>query len=261
MSSPIGTFVDSSSSTPAPSVCGLCYRPFCGVARVYMPNCGCYLHTRCFVGFHIWHLNLEYMEAFFDAWQQHHMQGEDKASFRFPRHRKEMYWAELKCKTRSVETWRRQYLTRHALDLWYIFTVRAVSARAEKVLNLVRDWQRSEWDGWLARFLYLRDKALAVAILNAWLYDASMPALLDSSSEGPDLTSDISPTPSSTSSYTSSYEWFFRLLVETGFGTAAAASPSSTPAPSSRIRMVNRRRKGRRERISALRHALRKRSS
>ena len=182
MSSPIGTFVDSSSSTPAPSVCGLCYRPFCGVARVYMPNCGCYLHTRCFVGFHIWHLNLEYMEAFFDAWQQHHMQGEDKASFRFPRHRKEMYWAELKCKTRSVETWRRQYLTRHALDLWYIFTVRAVSARAEKVLNLVRDWQRSEWDGWLARFLYLRDKALAVAILNAWLYDASMPALLDSSS-------------------------------------------------------------------------------
>ena len=182
MSSPTGTLVDSSSSTPAPSVCGLCYRPFCGVARVYMPNCGCYLHTRCFVGFHIWHLNLEYMEAFFDAWHQHHMQGEDKASFRFPRHRKEMYWAELKCKTRSVETWRRQYLTRHALDLWYIFTVRAVSARAEKVLNLVRDWQRSEWDGWLARFLYLRDKALAVAILNAWLYDASMPALLDSSS-------------------------------------------------------------------------------
>ena len=112
-------------------------------------------------------------------------------------------------------------------------------------MNLVRDWQRSEWDGWLARFLYLRDKALAVAILNAWLYDASMPALLDSSSEGPDLTSD---------------SFFFRLLEETGFGTAAA-SPSSTPAPSSRIRMVNRRRKGRRERISAFRHALRKRTS
>ena len=110
-------------------------------------------------------------------------------------------------------------------------------------MNLVRDWQRSEWDGWLARFLYLRDKALAVAILNAWLYDASMPALLDSSSEGPDLTSD---------------SFFFRLLEETGFGTAAAASPSSTPAPSSRIRMVNRRRKGRRERVSAFRHALRK---
>ena len=220
MSSPTGTL--------APSVCGLCYRPFCGVARVYMPNCGCYLHTRCFVGFHIWHLNLEYMEAFFDAWQQHHMQGEDKASFRFPRHRKEMYWAELKCKTRSVETWRRQYLTRHACDLWYIFTVRAVSVRAKKVLNLVRNWQRSEWDEWLARFFYLRDKALAAAILNEWLI-SFMPALVDSSSEG-------------------------------GFGTAAAASPSSTPAPSSRIRMVNRRRKGRRERISAFRHALKKRT-
>ena len=212
-----------------------------------------------------------------------------------------MYWAELKCKTRSVETWRRQYLTRHALDLWYIFTVRAVSARAEKVLNLVRDWQRSEWDGWLARFLYLRDKALAVAILHAWTY-AGMPALLDSSSmsEGPGRTSDNSPTPSSTSSSTSSYEWFPPWLEEIGFdpfavetnlthdrpehdaiwlaaqtnanlsenghgepihiGTAAASS-SSTPAPSSRIRMVNGRRKGRREWISAFLHALRKRTS
>ena len=308
MSSPIGTFVVSSSSTPAPSVCGvchlcrcgLCYRPFCGVARVYMPNCGFYLHTRCFVDFHIWHLNLEYMEGFFDAWHQHHMQGEGEASFRFRRHRKEMYWAELRCRTRFVETWRRQYLTRHALDLWYIFTVRDVSARAEKALNLVRDWQRSEWDEWLARFLYLRDKALAVAILHAWKNDACPPPLWDSMSEGPGLTSENSPTPSSTSSSTSSYEWFPPWLEEIGFdpfavetnlthdrpehdaiwlaaqkmrtrakmGTeeplhigTAAASPSSTPAPSSRIRMVNGRRKGRRERISAFRHALRKRTS
>ena len=105
-----------------------------------------------------------------------------------------MYWAELKCKTRSVETWRRQYLTRHVLDLWYIFTVRAVSARAEKVLNLVRDWQRSEWDGWLARFLYLRDKALAVAVLNAWVYEACMPALADTSEEGEETdTEEITP--------------------------------------------------------------------
>ena len=44
---------------------------------------------------------------------------------------------------------RRRYLARHALDLWYIATAKAVSLRAVRVLRFVRRWQR---DGaWVAR--------------------------------------------------------------------------------------------------------------
>ena len=140
------------------------------------------------------------------------------SSFRLRRHRYENYWAELRCKKRAVKRWRRQYLTRHALDLWYIFTLRAVSARAVEALDFVREWQRSEWDEWVARFEYRRDSAVAVAILIEWDRVASgRPPLLDSSS------AEASPSNSSTSSSASSHEWFPRWLVEEmGFDPWAA---------------------------------------
>ena len=95
--------------------------------------------------------------------------------FRLWRRRRDYNWAELASKARFVERYRRQYITRHALDLWYIDTVRAVSRRATDMLDFVREWQRCDWEQWVASF---RFRTLAAAVLGSWyiLIFAGMPA-------------------------------------------------------------------------------------
>ena len=95
--------------------------------------------------------------------------------FRLWRRRREYYLAELASKSRFVERCRRQYLTRHAVDLWYIDTVRAVSRRAMDTLDFVREWQRCDWEQWVACF---RFRTLAGTVLRFWyiLMVAGMPA-------------------------------------------------------------------------------------
>ena len=95
--------------------------------------------------------------------------------FRLWRRRRDYNWAELASKARFVEKCWRQYLTRHAVDLWYIHTVRAVTRRGMYTLDCVREWQRCDWEQWVASF---RFRTLAGAVLRFWyiLMVAGMPA-------------------------------------------------------------------------------------
>ena len=77
--------------------------------------------------------------------------------------------------------------------------MRAVSARAVEALDFVREWQRSEWGEWVARFEYRRGSAVAVAILIEWGRVVSgMPEMASSSSDGgmPEVAEDIEATSS-----------------------------------------------------------------
>ena len=101
-----------------------------------------------------------------------------RSSFRLWRHRTEEDWTELRSKSRFVDRWRKQYLTRHAFDLWYLDMLKTVSRRAVRVLLLVRRWQRIDWDLWVFRFRYL---TLTGRVLRAWRDDP--PGLIATSSD------------------------------------------------------------------------------
>ena len=88
-----------------------------------------------------------------------------RISFRLWRHRTANDWTELRSKSRFVDRWRKQYLTRHAFDLWYLDMLKTVSRRAVRVLLFVRHWQRRDWDKWVARFCY---RTLAARFLRYW---------------------------------------------------------------------------------------------
>ena len=74
-------------------------------------------------------------------------------------------WTELRSKSIFVDRQRRQYLTRHAFDLWYLDMLKTVSRRAVRVLLVVRRWQRRDWVQWVARFRY---RTLAGRFLRYW---------------------------------------------------------------------------------------------
>ena len=118
-----------------------------------------------------------------------------RSSFRLWRHRSEKDWTELWSKRRFVVRWRKQYLTRHAFDLWFLDMLKTVSRRAVRVLLLVRRWQRRDWDPWVVRFRYL---SLAGRVLRSWC-DSPPHGLVWDTSDEDVRTSDVSSSLSSSS--------------------------------------------------------------
>ena len=122
-----------------------------------------------------------------------------RSSFRLWRHRTEKDWTELRSKSRFVDRWRKQYLTRHAFDLWYLDMLKTVSRRAVRVLLFVRHWQRRDWDKWVARF---RHRTLAATFLRLWLTSwHDMPeAGMSSSDDVPEVCARVTSSAESDSS-------------------------------------------------------------
>ena len=119
-----------------------------------------------------------------------------RSSFRLWRHRSEKDWTELWSKRRFVVRWRKQYLTRHAFDLWFLDMLKTVSRRAVRVLLLVRRWQRRDWGPWVVRFRYL---SLAGRVLRSWCDYPPHGLVSATSDEDVRRTSDVRSSRSSSS--------------------------------------------------------------
>ena len=90
---------------------------------------------------------------------------------------------ERRWKTKYVDSYIKQVLSRHSFDLWYLDNIHGVSRRAKQALGCVRRWQRDA--AWSSRVESLSKFWLIHDAFHVWFDDTDfMVPLQHSSSEG-----------------------------------------------------------------------------